>query len=360
MEGKQFRKAIKLYRHRKYTKVIQILEPQVFRFRESFTFFYLLGMSCLHVGDIGGAYSYLNRAHDLNDRDVNTLLGLAVVYLRKQDTQKALSTWFMVLDIDPGNKTAQRGLNFLKKYSETEDPHFLYENTGLQKIMPSFKFARRSYLKTAVILLLIAGIAGGMFLTYSRLMTEKDVPSREGSDVLELKGNVSSDSKVDEKYRLTEKELKNLLKGIKESFNNFNDNNARYMINRILLSNADEKIKKQAIVLEGYLQDSTFANIKTDFKYRDVLKDPLLYENCFVRWKGRVSNLSVTEEAITFDLLVGYEDGKVLEGIVPVVLRFGVKIDTALPIEVLGKIVFKDNKLVLEGTSIHQFVKGKQ
>ena len=357
MEGKQFRKAIKLYRHRKYSKVIQILEPQVFRFRESFTFFCLLGMSCLHVGDIGGAYSYLNRAHDLNDKDIDTLLGLAVVYLRKQDTQKALSTWFMVLDIDPNNKTAQKGLNFLKKYSESEDPQFLYENSGLQKIMPSFKFTRRSYIETVVVLLLVAAIAGGLFLTYNRLKSNNYIPSREGVEVLDLRGSVTADNKIDEKYRLTEKELKTLLREIKEDFNNFNDNRARYRINRILLSNADEKIKKQALVLAGYLQDTTFANIKTNFKYKDVLKEPLLYENCFVKWKGRVSNLSVSDEAITFDLLVGYENGKVLEGIVPVVLRFGVKIDTALPIEVLGKIVFKEDKLILEGTSIHQFVK---
>ncbi len=360
MEGKQFRKAVKLYRHRKYTKVIQILEPQVFRFRESFTFFYLLGMSCLHVGDIGGAYSYLNRAHDLNEKEVNTLLGLAVVYLRKHDTQKALSTWFLVLDVDPGNKTAQRGLNFLKKYSETEDLHLLYDDPKLQKIMPSFKFIQHSFRKVLVFLIIAAVVGGALYVTYSKLLIKKEVSVRKGVEILELNASVKANSKVDEKYRLTEKELKKLLADIRDNFNHFEDNSARLKINKILLSNADIKIKNQVKLLRGYLEDPSFATLKTNYSYRDFLKEPLLYENCYVIWKGMVSNLVVTENSITFDLLVGYENGKILDGIVPVILDFGVKIDTALPVEVLGKITFKNSKLFLQGISIHQFVKDQQ
>ncbi len=360
MEGKQFRKAVKLYQHRKYTKVIQILEPQVFRFRESFTFFYLLGMSCLHVGDIGGAYSYLNRAHDLNEKDVNTLLGLAVVYLRKQDTQKALSTWFLVLDIDPGNKTAQRGLNFLKKFSENEDPHTLYDTGKLQKIMPSFKFVQHSVRNFLIVLVIASIVSGALYVTYSKLLVKKEVIVRKGVEILELNASVKDNSSVDEKYRLTEKELEKLLVGIRDNFNHFEDNSARLKINQILLSNADIKIKNQVKLLGGYLKEPSFATLKTNYSYQDFLKDPLLYENCYVIWKGRVSNLIVTEESITFDLLVGYESGKILDGIVPVILNFGVKIDTALPVEVLGKITFKDSKLFLQGVSIHQFVKDQE
>lgn len=356
MEGKQFKKAIKLYRRKKYTGVIQILEPQVFRFRESFTFFHLLGMSCLHVGDIGGAFSYLNRAHDLNPKDINTLLGLAVVYLRKQDTQKALSTWFMVLDIDPNNKTAQKGLKFLKKYADTEDLQTLQDTSKLVRIMPSVKFKHFNLLSPLIgVIILTIFVSAGLYL-YRTGFLENKGPQREGIENFNISGRPDIDQ-VDAAYQLSEKDLKHLLIEIKDDFNHFNDNHARLLINKILLSNADEKVKKQMTVLKGYLKEPTFSTLNTDFSYREVLKEPLLYEDCFVNWRGSVSNLVITEDSISFDLLVGYENGKILEGIVPVILDFAVKVDPSLPVEVLGKIVFSDDKLYLKGISIHQFIK---
>ena len=62
---------------RKFKAVVGILEPQVFKFRSSFQYYYLLGVSCLYSADINGADSYLNRASQLKGDDVNCLLALA-------------------------------------------------------------------------------------------------------------------------------------------------------------------------------------------------------------------------------------------------------------------------------------------
>ena len=79
MRSKTLKKATKLFKAGKYSKVLLLLESQVFRYRQSFDFFYLLGISCLRSSDYGGGYSYLQRAINIKPDDINTLAGLAVV-----------------------------------------------------------------------------------------------------------------------------------------------------------------------------------------------------------------------------------------------------------------------------------------
>jgi len=355
MKGGQFRKAKKFYKRKKYSEIIKLLEPQVFRFRESFTFFFLLGMACLKTGDVGGAYSYLTRAHDLNPENIDTLLGLSVVYLKKQDPQKTLSTWFLVLDHDPHNKIAQRGLKILRKYTDSEDLLEFLDSGKINKILPSPAFSMNKLKLFLIIAILMVTASGVFYGTFLFMNKNNHVPQRTGVESLTLRGTVDTSTSQKTLYHFNDKELRIELIKIKHFFNNFDDNRAMKEINRVLLSNADSTVKNQVRVLEGYLSKPSFATLKTKYTYKDVQKTPLLYRNCFVIWKGRVSNLVISENSISFDLLVGYADEKVLEGIVPVNLKFGAKIDTSLAIDVLGKVIIDGSKIRLLGIGIHQF-----
>jgi hypothetical protein len=68
------------------------------------------------------------------------------------------------------------------------------------------------------------------------------------------------------------------------------------------------------------------------------------------------TNVEITDEGTTFDLLAGYDTRKVLEGIVPVVFYVPVSINTERPLEVLGKITLDSSysDIRLEGVAIHQ------
>ncbi len=355
MGGNQFRKAKKLFNHKKYSKVIQMLEPQVFRFRESFTFFYLLGMSCLWIGDVGGAYSYLNRARNINPDNIDTLLGLAALFLKKQDTQKALSTWFLVLDKDPKNKTAQKGLKLLRKYTDVSDLVDLVESTQFYKIIPAPSAAGTILTRGIIIfisLILAAGAGYGIYRYLPALTTHR--PQREGVQTLTIQSAAVSDNNKGT-YFFSKKELQKEMQKIKDYFNNFDDNEAMLEINRVLLSNAEPSVKKEVLILRGYLKPPTFSTLKTAYSYKDVVKEPLLYEGCYVLWKGRLSNIVTKDDYISFDLLVGYEKEKILQGIVPVKLDFPVRLDPALAIEILGEIHIVKTKILLSGISVHQF-----
>ena len=115
MKGKGLGEARKLFRARKFPDVIRLLEPEVFRYRESFDYFWLLGFSCLHTGDLGGAFSYISRAHQLQHDDISALLGIAAIHFRRAENESAIKRWLEVLELQPSNAVARRGLDLLRR-----------------------------------------------------------------------------------------------------------------------------------------------------------------------------------------------------------------------------------------------------
>ena len=71
-------------------------------------------------------------------------------------------------------------------------------------------------------------------------------------------------------------------------------------------------------------------------------------------WRGKIANLKIGKSAITFDLLVGYEKEKVLQGIVPVTLGFAAELANGGGLEVLGQISYQAGKLGLSAISLHK------
>ena len=61
-------------------------------------------------------------------------------------------------------------------------------------------------------------------------------------------------------------------------------------------------------------------------------------------WKGKVANLKVAKDSIAFDLLVGYDQEKQLEGIVPVTLPFAADLANGSAVEVLGQVVHERHR----------------
>ncbi len=354
MRDTGLKKASRLYKARKFTLVLQLLEPQVFRFRQNFKFYYLLGMSCLNTSDFGGGYSYLQRALDLKPMDVNTLAGMAVIYLKRGDNSEALQHWFQILDNEPDNRLAKRGLDILKKYSNPEELIEYIESGRILSLLPDsgkiFPFIKTVLITLSILFLFVFSSY------YAYLYFIKDDIKRPEIASIELNrfGSLIDDS-ISSTYNYTDKEIRKLFETIRHYFDTYQDNLAMREINRLLLSNADEDTRTKALLLAKYITVPGFTTLKNNFSYQEYIKEPELYLNCYVHWKGKVSNLLVTENEIRFDFLVGYEDEKVLEGIIPVSLDFGARIDTTLPIEILGKLTNTGSEIVLTAVSIHQY-----
>ena len=95
-------------------------------------------------------------------------------------------------------------------------------------------------------------------------------------------------------------------------FNEGKDNKVRTYLNLIKYSNSNNPTKQKAEHLEQYLIDPMWTNYSDDFTYSDVINNLYKYEKCIIKWKGKLSNLDISDKKIKFSLLVGYDKGKIL------------------------------------------------
>jgi hypothetical protein len=58
-------------------------------------------------------------------------------------------------------------------------------------------------------------------------------------------------------------------------------------------------------------------------------------------------------DAITFDLLLGYQDGQVVEGVIPVRLDFASLLKNSDIVELLGQVSLEDGSWHIAGRGLH-------
>ena len=114
MSDQELKKAQVLFKRRKFSAVISMLEPRVIDYRDSFDFFYILGVSCLYMGDTGAAKDYLHRCETIEGTNVPLMIAQAAMYLRRGDTNQAVESYLTILDYDPRNKIASRAMTFIR------------------------------------------------------------------------------------------------------------------------------------------------------------------------------------------------------------------------------------------------------
>lgn len=356
MRSRPLKKARRLFRVRKFPSVISLLEPQVFMYRENPEFFYLLGVSCLYTGDYGGAHSYLRRCAQLTEDDVDALAGLAAVALKRRENQEALRLWLEVLDRKPNHKEARRGLALLQK---TDDPVALSEELSDRRIRrlfpaPGFHVPSGVWVALAVTALAAAGVVfGPQIVRGIRRQIEERRPGYEVLEVDEQPQSLTA-SEGEFRYILTAGEIEETYERIARLFNDFRDNVARREMNRLLLSNATPVLKERLRLLTSYTDEPDFTSFRDNYTYSEVASEPWLYEGCYVRWKGRTTNVRVGEESISFDFLVGYHTERVLEGIVQARIAFAARIEPSDPVELIGRIEADGERFRLLVTSVRR------
>ncbi len=345
--------ARRLFRGRRYADVIRLLEPEVFRYRENHEYFSLLGYSCLQTGDLGGASSYITRAHQLKPGDTDALLGLAAIALRRADQEGALKRWLEVLDEDPGNPVARRGLAMLRKGLSRDELQALIDSGRIRALFPPRGGKGRAAWLIAVGAVAAAVLVSGLVVV---LATRPRAPARPDVAGVDLPSDLPrfTEDSTGARYTMSEKQVRQSFQKVKKEMLAFHDNLAVVEANRLLLSNASVQVKERARLLKSHAVRPSFTTVRDPFPYAQVVKEPDLYDGCAVVWRGKLANLAVRETSITFDLLVGYEGEKELEGIVPVSLDFAVLLENGIALEVLGTVAAEGGKLALRGISIHR------
>jgi tetratricopeptide (TPR) repeat protein len=358
------KKALALTRRGKFDRSIKMLEGEVFRYQESFPYYHILGLNCLYAGDFGGAFTYFNRAKNIKFRETGPLLGIALYFLKRGDTDKAVDLYLDVQDIDPGNRTAKKALALVRK-SGGESLETWIQSGKAVRLYPPIPGGRqriRRFLVPSAALLCAVLAAGGVYRLTERfpLMERFSKAQRAGMETSVLAEEERS-SPVETggayRYVLTRDEVVSCYNEARSFFNEYHDEKAKRSLNRLLESNASAAVKNKARLLKSYTAVPGFDTLKDRFSYAEVLREPLLYRDCYVVWKGMAANLEKTGAAASFDLLVGYDTRTVMEGTVHVQFTFPADINTALPLEVLGKVVIvpgTEGRFTLEAAGIHQ------
>lgn len=340
----------------RYNDVITLLEPEVINYRDSFSFYYLLGLACLYTGDIGGAGSYFQRARQIKMRDADLLAAQAALYLRRGNTQQAVDYYLEILEYAPSHRLARRSLEFLRKHADEDAIADLVSSGKMKRFYPGLSGSRFRF--GLAVGLPVALVAALLLLMFIPIFAKRASPSsRADLSAFELNGDERArlvETGGTARYILTSKEIEATWNKALSSFQDWNDNAAQMAVNRILGSNASVAVKQKARLLMTWFTEPGFDSIKERFTLALITTDPALYQDCWVVWKGMATNVTQTPTALEFDLLVGYDTRNKLEGIIPVLFEGGATVDTDTPLEVLGQVKIVAGRTALRVRAVHQ------
>lgn len=342
-----------LFARREYGQVISLLVPQIVLYRKDVAFYEILGFACLYTEDFGGAYSYLKRARDIDPKKVEVLLGLALVLLRRRKITEALKIWLDILEIDPQNAQARRALDMARRFNEN-DWREMIENKTFAAILPP-----RHYFPLRKIILYVLGAAlSALVLLFVIALLQREPPYRANAELLEFEQDDYSPADYSQFASIifTEQELEKKLDEIRRYFHQFRDNLVRYQGNQVLMSNAPFVVKDRISFIIAQLQVPSFTDFQDNFEYSQIAEAPALYNGIYVRWRGRVANLVIGEQLIAFDLLVGFDTGRVVRGTVPVILDFAVNLQGGEAVEIIARVSSEDGEIKLTASSIRLIV----
>ena len=357
-------KAAILAKRKNFENAFKILKDEEDRYNGSFKYYYLFGIISLHSGSFVEAHEYLQYAWRIKPKDPNTMLALAVLFLRRSNTVKAVDYYLDVLEMQRKNKIANDALKIIRKNSAPEALSEWMTPDRLEKLFPPIPV---SIVNQRSIITAVCSLAAIIAITLGILLLTKTIPnpfkshnarpseeyvlsSQERKDPIETGGLYI--------YILTSSQAISLYERSLSLFTSYRDEAAKIGLNRLLESNAGEALKSKARLLLENTEVPGFDTFKRDDNpsYTNVKNEPAVYRNVHVIWRGMATNVELSEEKTTFDFLVGYDTRKTLEGIVPVTFNKPVSINTERPLEVLGKIAvaLSYTDITLEGVAIHQ------
>ncbi|MDR2740284.1 MAG: tetratricopeptide repeat protein [Treponema sp.] len=343
-----------------------MLQPEVVRYHDSFNYYYILGSACLRVGDLGGAFTYFKRAREIKMLEPSVLLGMAVYYLHRGDTGKAVDLYLEVLDLEPRNRIAKKALLVLRKNSGADGIQGWIDSGKAPGLFPpilTLPFTVGRFLFPFIGGLLVLAFAGGILVKLGVIPLSKFTPSERGGLAGIALEQEDRETPVQTggtfRYILTRNQVLDIYETARKFFIEYRDEAAKVSLNRLIESNASDPVKNKARLLISYMDVPGFDTLKDRFPYSEVNRDPLLYRECYVIWRGMATNLNEGESSTTFDFLVGYDTRSTLEGIVQVAFDFSVPVNLERPLEVLGRVIpistaAGEDGIRLEGIALHQ------
>lgn len=309
-------RAVSLLARRKFNDCLRVLENSADLYRDVFSYYLTGGLACLYLNEFGSANRYFQMARRYNVTDPQLLLGQAVLYLRVGDTARAVQYYLDVQEQDPKNRTARRGLAFIKEKGTPEEIFRLVESGAIRMLYPPLG-ANPTVVVAAFFALLLAGGAVASLVLLA--------PAIERLRPTEIRFDKSTEFLRAEDYAVdldslksatapaggsggdlptTEREIERSYRAAysyaTEPVNGdetlHRTNMARHEANRLIASPAvDESLKAKARGIIDAMDadrgsEPTFSTLLDNFPCERVVQNPVLYDGCWVLWPGHLFN----------------------------------------------------------------------
>lgn len=348
---------------RDFTTAIKLLESRTETYENNFEYYLMLGTACLYVGDTGSAITNFQKARQIRMTDSRLLLGQAAIYLKRGDTDRALQYYLEIKENDPENPIAINAIEFIRTRGDFDTICRWVDTGRIKQFYPPLGKNPKvitKYIAMAVAFVVILAVGIALIPKQAKYYegTRKNLEDFALTSLETRKPQEQDLSNQSYHYILSDKDIKNSYENILKMFQQRRDNAAQIEINRILNSNATLSIKQKAQIVMTYLEIPTFDTITDVPDFKQVEKDTSLYMDCWVKWGGKIADAQENEDgSYTCKLLVGYESGEKLDGIVTVKFSHNPNIATDIPVIILGKILVEDGKIYIKGRAVYQSVK---
>lgn len=351
------RRAQRLYGFRRFSELTSLLEPEVFSFRDNPEYYKLLGMACLHRQDFGGADTYLQRCVQLQGpKDPEILMALGCLSARRRQAPKALGYWLQALELKKNYHLAKQALQQARGLAADSDWSEWTQSPAFFKLFPGPRLPWSAWLLGAAALSGILVFLLGSIAFAANLVSVANQPLEAEIERLSLPA-LGPVSLPEGQFSIVygDAEIRRIFRKAQELYQERRYNEGRFELNRLLISNADDGVKQRAKLLDSFFVAPDFSTWQgPDFAFEEVRREPLRFQGVYVRWRGRVANLRIEAEQMQFDLLVGYQDGRIVEGVVPVRLGFASLFENSQSLEVLAEVRVEDIGWRLEGRAVYR------
>jgi hypothetical protein len=253
-------------------------------------------------------------------------------------------------------------LKIIRKYPGPENISAWIDSGKLPVLfppLPKLPFPASRVMAAVIILALLgAGVFGAvkMGILHPGAALTRDEPE----EIKLLREEQDAPMQIDGSYRyvLTRKEVVDTYAEARKLFTSYHDEKAKVKLNHLLESNCPEPVKNKARILLSYMDVPGFDTLKDRLSYGEVIGEPALYRDCYIVWRGIASNLNLGQNHTSFDLLVGYDTRRTVEGIVRVDYDFAIPVNPERPVEILGRIIpvigEKGAEIRIAGTALNQ------
>ncbi len=365
---------------KKFLQASKVLIPHVTKYKSHYYFMYLLGVISFNLDNYDDAYAYFSRAREISSTQSDPLLYLSVIALVSNNLPRSLEYWLRILESEPENKYALRGLKHVENIGDDlEKIVTISGNPYKSGIVPLLVFAGQRLTKALTITgmsIVISGLLFGAIWTGMRgyktyVQTQKN--NERKNIISQLNDSSFAKNLPDEKdfnihyISLSPNAIRDTLINLEKQFIAHDDNRAWVSVNTILYSNALVSQKKRAFLISKYLQDKNFASETnvTWFDYSEVSQIPWKYNNVTIKWKGTVVFMEKDDKK-DFQFLVGFTgNSSELKGIVPLFIPSILDLKDGDEVELVAKVIFsipplqkrKKDNIIIDEKKFSLFVK---